>query len=86
MSKVLVLQALHSLSGDQAEFQIQDRLSFMRFLGLGLSDKGGGRQEGLAVPGTSRAAFFSVDHKNDPLACVYSALAAVIRIPRYFFD
>jgi hypothetical protein len=37
--KVLVLQALYSLSDDQAEFQIQDRLSFMRFLGLGLGDK-----------------------------------------------
>lgn len=35
MFKVLVLQALYSLSDDQAEFQIQDRLSFMRFLGLG---------------------------------------------------
>lgn len=39
MFKVLVLQALYSLSDDQAEFQIQDRLSFMRFLGLGLDDK-----------------------------------------------
>jgi len=39
MFKVLVLQALYSLSDDQAEFQIQDRLSFMRFLGLGLADK-----------------------------------------------
>lgn len=38
MFKVLVLQALYSLSDDQAEFQIQDRLSFMRFLGLGLGD------------------------------------------------
>jgi IS5 family transposase len=39
MFKVLVLQALYSLSDDQTEFQIQDRLSFMRFLGLGLGDK-----------------------------------------------
>jgi len=39
MFKVLVLQALYNLSDDQAEFMIQDRLSFMRFLGLGLSDK-----------------------------------------------
>ena len=38
MFKVLVLQALYSLSDDQAEFQIQDRLSFMRFLGLELGD------------------------------------------------
>jgi transposase, IS5 family len=39
MFKVMVLQALYSLSDDQAEFQIQDRLSFMRFLGLGLGDR-----------------------------------------------
>ena len=38
MFKIMVLQALYGLSDDQAEFQIQDRLSFMRFLGLGLSD------------------------------------------------
>jgi IS5 family transposase len=35
MFKVLVLQALYGMSDDQAEFQINDRLSFMRFLGLG---------------------------------------------------
>ena len=35
MFRIMVLQALYSLSDDQAEFQIQDRLSFMRFLGLG---------------------------------------------------
>lgn len=34
MFKVLVLQALYNLSDDQAEYQIRDRLSFMRFLGL----------------------------------------------------
>lgn len=39
MFKILVLQALYTLSDDQAEFVIQDRLSFMRFLGLSLSEK-----------------------------------------------
>lgn len=39
MFKVLVLQSLYTLSDDQIEFQIKDRLSFQRFLGLGLSDK-----------------------------------------------
>lgn len=39
MFKVLALQALYSLSDDAAEFQIRDRLSFMRFLGLGLCDR-----------------------------------------------
>lgn len=39
MFKILVLQALHNLSDDQAEFVIQDRLSFMWFLGLSLSER-----------------------------------------------
>jgi len=39
MFKVLVLQALYNLSNDKAEFQIRDGLSFMRFQGLGLSDR-----------------------------------------------
>ena len=38
MFKVLVVQAMHSLSDERAEYLIKDRLSFMRFLGLGLSD------------------------------------------------
>jgi hypothetical protein len=32
MFKVLVLQALYGLADEQTEFQIRDRLSFMRFL------------------------------------------------------
>ena len=39
MFKILVIQAQNSLSDDKAEFLINDRLSFMRFLGLGLSDR-----------------------------------------------
>jgi transposase, IS5 family len=39
MFKILVLQALYGLSDEQAEYQIRDRLSFMRFLGLGLADR-----------------------------------------------
>ena len=38
MFKVLILQASHSLSDERTEFLIKDRLSFMRFLGLGISD------------------------------------------------
>jgi len=38
MFKILVLQALYNLSDDQAEFVINDRLSFMRFLGLSVGD------------------------------------------------
>ena len=39
MFKILVIQAQNNLSDDRAEFLINDRLSFMRFLGLGLTDK-----------------------------------------------
>lgn len=39
MFKVLVLQQLYNLSDDQIEYQIRDRLSFMRFLDLGVEDK-----------------------------------------------
>jgi IS5 family transposase len=37
--KVLVLQMLYKLSDDQAEYQINDRMSFMRFLELGMGDR-----------------------------------------------
>jgi len=39
MFKILVIQAANNLSDERAEFLINDRLSFMRFLGLGLSDR-----------------------------------------------
>ena len=38
MFKILVVQSLYTLSDDQTEYQIRDRLSFMRFLGLALHD------------------------------------------------
>ena len=38
MFRVLVLQALYTLSDDQTEYQLRDRLSFMRFAGLALHD------------------------------------------------
>jgi len=38
MFKVLILQAIHSRSNERCEYLIKDRLSFMRFLGLGLAD------------------------------------------------
>ena len=39
MFKILFLQRLYNLSDDQTEYQINDRLTFMRFLGLGVGDK-----------------------------------------------
>lgn len=38
MFKALILQSLYNLSDEQTEFQIRDRLSFMRFLDLSLED------------------------------------------------
>ena len=38
MFKILILQAQNGLSDARAEFYIRDRLSWMRFLGLGLAD------------------------------------------------
>lgn len=39
MFKILVLQSLYNLSDDAMEYQIRDRLSFMRFLGLTMGDR-----------------------------------------------
>ncbi len=39
MFKIVVLQSLYNLSDQQTEFMVRDRLSFMRFLGLGLGDR-----------------------------------------------
>jgi len=38
MFKIMILQSLYNLSDDQVEFQIRDRLSFMRFLEFSISD------------------------------------------------
>jgi len=38
MFKLIVLQRLYNLSDEQAEYQVGDRLSFRRFLGLSLCD------------------------------------------------
>jgi len=39
MFKILVIRTLNNLSDERTEYVINDRLSFMRFLGLGLSDR-----------------------------------------------
>ena len=39
MFQILILQRYYNLSDDQTEYQILDRMSFMRFLGLKISDK-----------------------------------------------
>jgi len=37
--ETLILQRLFNISDDQAEFQINDRMTFRRFLGLSLGDQ-----------------------------------------------
>ena len=39
MFKAIILCTLYNLSDNQVEYQIRDRLSFMRFLGLGLESR-----------------------------------------------
>ena len=39
MFRMLVVQSLYNLSDEQAEYQVRDRLSFTRFLGLALEDR-----------------------------------------------
>ena len=38
MFRMLVLQSLYNLSDEQVEYQVRDRFSFTRFLGLGMED------------------------------------------------
>lgn len=67
MFKTLVLSALYNLSDDQIEDQVRDRLSFMRFLGLGLQDRVPDAKtvwlyrEGLAQAGKVQALFSQFD-------------------------
>ena len=67
MFKTLVLGALYNLSDDQIEYQVRDRLSFMRFLGLGLEDRVPDAKtvwlyrEGLAQEGLVEALFKQFD-------------------------
>ena len=67
MFKTLVLGALYNLSDDQIEYQVRDRLSFMRFLGLGLQDRVPDAKtvwlyrEGLAQAGMVEALFKQFD-------------------------
>lgn len=39
MFKILVLQRLYNISDDQTEYQIKDRITFMRFLGLSINNR-----------------------------------------------
>ena len=39
MFKIIILQSLYNIADDATEYMIRDRLSFMRFLGLNMTDK-----------------------------------------------
>ena len=55
MFKILILQRLYNLSDEQIEFQINDRLSFQRFLNLTLCDTVPDATTGMAFPRHARA-------------------------------
>jgi IS5 family transposase len=38
MFKILILQRYHNISDDQVEYQVNDRMSSVRFLGLTIAD------------------------------------------------
>ena len=58
MLKILILQSLYNLSYDELEYQINDRLSFMKFLELDIKDK---------VPDVKTIWKFREDMKNHGL-------------------
>ena len=58
MLKILILQSLYNLSDDELEYQINDRLSFMKFSGLDIKDK---------VPDAKTIWKFREDMKNHGL-------------------
>jgi IS5 family transposase len=76
MFKTLVLGALYNLSDDQVEYQIRDRLSFMRVLGLGLGDRVPDAtivwlyREALAQAGKVEDVFKLFDHCPTGDACI----------------
>lgn len=49
MFQILILQRYYNLSDDQTEYQILDRMSFMRFLGLKIADESAGLKDDMVV-------------------------------------
>ena len=39
MFKLLIIQRLYNISDEQLEYQVNDHLLFMKFLGMGIEDK-----------------------------------------------
>lgn len=76
MFKVVVLQELHGISNDEAEYQINDRLSWKRFLDLTLSDKAPDSttiwqfREALKTSGAYDELFLSFNKKMEDLGVI----------------
>jgi len=76
MFKILILQMLYNVSDEMAEYQINDRLSWKRFLGLTLSDKAPDRttiwefREALTNSGCYDALFTLFEKKMEELGVI----------------
>jgi len=76
MFKILILQMLYNVSDEMAEFMINDRLSWKRFLGLTLSDKAPDRttiwefREALTNSGCYDALFSLFNRKMEELGII----------------
>jgi IS5 family transposase len=71
MFKILILQAMNALSDERCEYLIKDRLSFMRFLGLGLAD---------AVPDANTIwSFREALKKADAIDALFTRFDAALR-------
>ena len=70
MFKILILQSLYNLSDDEMEYQIMDRLTFMRFLGLDLDSR---------VPDAKTIWLFrsKLEEHNSPGNCLTSSMPSL---------
>jgi len=76
MFKVLVLQKMYNLSDDKTEYQILDRFSFSRFLGIDLCD---------SVPDAKTIWYFREQLKNH---AIFDRLFEFLRdkMAKFYFD
>ena len=75
MFKIVLLQAMHGLSDERCEYLIKDRLSFMRFPGLGLAD--------LVPDANTIWAFREALKRADAVERLFAWFDATLRAARY---
>jgi hypothetical protein len=63
MFRMLVVQSLYNLSDEQVEYQVRDRLSFTRFVGLGIED---GIPDGTMFAGACRTKHYILTTNYEP--------------------